>query len=92
MNTTILEAVDHKGSTKHGVVGIIDDIAICEAWHKPPFDDARFTAAIHKDGVWKRTSRYHRSADVAMLDALGIKYGDRNSQFAEFASLMLQIP
>ena len=85
----ILAAVD--SSTTHEVVGMLGDIAICEAWHKPPFSDARFTGAIFREGKWKRTSQYHGSADSAMLHTLGYKYdGGGNSRFGMFAARMLE--
>ena len=86
----ILAAVDSR--TKHEVVGLMSDIAICKAWHKPPIDDARFTGAILRDGKWTRTSRYAMSADAAMLDTLGYKYdGGGNSRFGMFAARMLEL-
>jgi len=86
----VLAAVDN--STKHEVVGMLGDIAICEAWHKPPFADARFTGVIFREGKWTRTSRYAISADAAMLDTLGYKYNrGGNSSFGVFAARMLEI-
>lgn len=88
----VLAAVDGPTMrTKHEVVGLTQDIAICEAWHKPPFDDARFTGAILRDGVWHRTSHYSASADAAMLETLGHKYGGGNSRFGTFAARMLEL-
>lgn len=89
----ILTAVDDPstGGTKHEVIGLTADIAICEAWHKPPFPDARFTGAILRDGEWHRTSHYSASADAAMLETLGHKYGGGNSRFGTFAARMLEL-
>jgi hypothetical protein len=78
--------------TKHEIVGFLDDIAICKAYHKPPFEDARFTGVILRDGEWKHTSRYNASADTAMLDTLGCKHDDGgNSRFGRFAARMLNL-
>ncbi len=85
----ILAAVD--GSTKHEVVGFLGDIAICEAWHKPPFADARFTGVLFRHGKWIHTSQYSSSVDAAVLHTLGYKYdGGMNSRFGMFAARMLE--
>lgn len=76
-------------STKHEVIGVIGDLAICFAWHLPPFKDAAYTGVLLKDGQWKKTSHYYATADTALLGLLGHKHEGSNGRFGQYAAVML---
>jgi hypothetical protein len=89
----VLEAIDNRDRGSHGVVAIINDIAILYYGHG--FVDAHYTVCIQNciesGTIWKHIHFYYNSIDEALLGALGYKHDGSNSQFSLYASKMLGI-
>lgn len=88
----ILDAIDTRpAGTKHEVVSILNRVAVLEAWHKPPFDDARFTVAVRKghSASWRAYSYYTATAEAAMLNGIAYLNEGANSRAGEYAARIL---
>ena len=81
----------YKGSRKaHSIVFIAEDIAVLID-DKPTWPEAPFTFALKKADEWKHSNSYYASHEIAYLAALSEKHIGADSDFALFASRILEM-
>lgn len=86
----VFESFNRGGRGKR-LVSMSDDIAILEDVTNPVFEDYPFTFSLKSGDVWDSSNTYYKTADRALLGALGVKHIGPNSDFCVLAARMLEI-